>query len=97
MKKKRSMKPTSTLATACPRWGHHGGLQGVQSVMVGTIDDPLPGFKKIIFQGGADLQQERSILPGHVCEPGHHGVLQGVQSVTMDPVDDSLPSATLLK
>jgi len=44
-----------------------------------------------------DLQQERSILPGHVCEPGHHGVLQGVQSVTMDPVDDSLPSATLLK
>ena len=29
-------------------WGHHIGLQGVRSVLVGPFDDSLAGFKKIV-------------------------------------------------
>ena len=27
-------------------WGHHGGLQGVRSVLVGPVDDSFAGFQK---------------------------------------------------
>ena len=29
-------------------WGYHGGLHGVQSVLVGPVDCSFAGFKKII-------------------------------------------------
>ena len=66
-------------------WGHHVGLQGVRSVMMGLVDDSLASFQKIIVYGvaggGVVHQQKRSLLSGHIPELGHHGGLQGVEIV----------------
>ena len=44
--------------------------------MVGPVEDPfnrpLKKSRSGGLQGGADHQQERSLLPGHVHAPGHH-------------------------
>ena len=34
-------------------WGHHGGLQGVRSFIVGPVEDPLTGPTKNNWPGGA--------------------------------------------
>ena len=57
-----------------PEWGHHGGLWGVRSVIVGPVEDPLAGFPKnnSLVSGSSTETQPP---PGHVREPGHYGSL----------------------
>ena len=70
-------------------WGHHVGLQGVRSVLVGPVDDSFAGFQNYNGLGGAVHQQKRSLLSLRVT-----GGLRGVKIVMVDPVDDQRPSTT---
>ena len=44
--------------TLLRKWGHHGGLQGVQSVMVGPVQNPFTAAPKSNSQGGSESSKE---------------------------------------
>ena len=79
-------------------WGHHVGLQGVQSVLLGPVDDSLAGFQKNNSQGGSRGERfiNRSVVSslGMSANPVTIRGLQGVKFVMVNPVNYPRPSAT---